>query len=225
MIDFLNNMRQNGGLGMSNLMNAMRNTSRNRIGSNIGRNGIIPSAVHTNAASAISTNTVPKSPFVGNRNGPPPTIPGRAIYQARGSVPHINGNMSHYPIRNDNAPAGRYRDTSAYDFLRKYNAGSLWSNPNTGHYPTNTAPVPSGYPTPGYIPSEEKKLYYSNDGGVFSSQDQLDKYNKIKEEDKAELEHIWEEARKAHPDRFDENGNYKNSMYNRDGTIKQEYLN
>ena len=129
---FLNNMRQGGGLGMSNFMNAMRNTSRNRIqaGSGLAHgmlngSGAANDMLHAGSGTtngvgpgsglAAQTNTVPKSPL----GSVPSTIPG-------GSVPSVNNNMSHYPVQNDN---GRYGGLNGYDFLNRYNSGSLWNMP------------------------------------------------------------------------------------------------
>ena len=138
---FLNNTRQNGGLGMSNIVNAMRNTSRNR---NQAGSGTTPN-VPTSNAPVVPTNTVPKSPFISGSRRVPSTIPGS-------SVPSIDGNMSHYPVQND---SGRYGGLDQNDFMKKYNAGSLWNDPNTRHYPANTVPATGVYPTTGYVPTTD----------------------------------------------------------------------
>ena len=161
---FLNNMRQNGGLGMSNLVNAMRNTSRNRIQAG---SGTTPNVSNSHAP-IVPTNTVPKSPFVNGSRSVPSTIPGS-------NVPSINGNMSHYPVQND---SGRYGGMNQNDFMKKYNAGSTWGNTlqsraNTSTYDSNGVQttynnegLSTGYPTPGYVPpadnSDNSDEYVNN---------------------------------------------------------------
>ena len=109
--NFLDNMRQNNGLGMSNLMNAIRNTSRNRMHTGYGTT---PNML-TSHANTVQTNTIPNSPFINSSISNTSTIHGN-------SVPSINSNMSHYPVQNDD---GRYGGMNRYDFLRNYNSGSL----------------------------------------------------------------------------------------------------